>query len=307
MAIAALFVCSSISPAQDVVARNLVKVDPDRREVRVLSQALRVDMPLEFICVVAGTADHEALVRTRATPSAVHAALLGLGMEPGQPLRYSEAADQWLPPTGPPVRIEMEWSENGKIRRERVGRLIRNIETGQPMPPRRFVFVGSRVYTGTDGNVYYGADATGQIASLVNFEFPVIDVGDLASSSNELLEWETDPDVAPPAGTEVTMILSPVGADKAPATRPAVMPATADDGEEDRLAALRAEWERTILPRSRQLQEAAQAHYELMQAYQDEINKLIDEADRLRREKEKLQEQFDDLTTPQPTPLPADE
>ena len=282
-------------------ADDLVRIDPDRREVRVQCQALRVDMPLEFVCVVSGTADHEALVRTTATPSAIHAALLGLGLEPGQPLTYSEAAERWMPPSGPPVRIEMEWTQDGTNRRERVGRLIRNIETGETMPPRRFVFVGSRMYEGNDGNTYYGADGTGQIASLVNFEFPVIDVADLASSSNALLEWETNPDVAPPAGTVVTMILSPIAADEAPATRPAVVPEPED--EADRIARLRADWERTILPRSRELQAAAQAHYELMQAYQDEINELIDEADRLRREKEALQERFDDLTTPQPRPL----
>ena len=31
---------------------------------RVLCEALRVDMPLEFFCVVRGTADHEAVLRT---------------------------------------------------------------------------------------------------------------------------------------------------------------------------------------------------------------------------------------------------
>ena len=197
-----------------------VEIDRDAREVRVACEALRVDMPLEYVCVVAGTADHESLLRTRAAPSAVHAGLLALGLEPGRPLRFNEAAQRWIAPSGPPVRIEVEWEQDGRTRRERVGRLVRGVETGEPMPPRSFVFVGSRPFQ--DG---YAADATGQVVSLVNFEYPVLDVGELASSANETLEWETDPDAAPPAGTAVTMILSPVGDDDGPVTRPSTQPA----------------------------------------------------------------------------------
>jgi hypothetical protein len=198
----------------------LVVIEPAAREVRVRGEALRVDMPLEFICVVTGTADHEALLRTRARPSVVHAALLAIGLEPGRPLRFNEAAGRWLAPEGPPMKIEIEWEQDGEVRRERVGRLIRNIRTGQAMPQRRFVFVGSQMVRMRDGRQTYAADGTGQIVSLVNFEYPIIDVAELASNANETLEWETDPATAPPAGTPVTMILSPIGGD-APATRPA--------------------------------------------------------------------------------------
>ncbi len=355
---------------QAAQAQPRVTVDAEAREVRVPAEALVVDMPLEFVCVVIGTADHESLLRTPVAPSQIHAALLGLGLEPGRPLRYSEAADRWLAPSGPPVRIDVEWQDaEGNTVRERVGRLLKNVETGQSMPPRRFVFVGSRLY----GDGLYAADATGQVVSLVNFESPVVDVAELASNANELLEWVVDTDVAPPMGTLVTMILMPVGDDgDAPATRPADEPTLrvvlvkvladgryevdglAVDGEspvqairaklepdadvrvtaakdvtegrveevirnlaaagieasvaevpaepsvEDRIAALRGDWERAVLPRADALREAAQVHYELMQAYQDEINRLVDEADRLRREMDILQERFDDLTTPRP-------
>ena len=214
--IVALLLLASPAAAQ-------VEIDREAREVRVACEALRVDMPLEYVCVVAGTADHESLLRTRAVPSAIHAGLLALGLEPGRPLRFNEAAQRWIAPSGPPVRIEVEWEQDGRTRRERVGRLVRGVETGEPMPPRTFVFVGSRPFD--DG---YAADATGQVVSLVNFEYPVLDVGELASSANETLEWETDPDAAPPAGTAVTMILSPIGDDPAPATRPATRPSPAD-------------------------------------------------------------------------------
>jgi biopolymer transport protein ExbD len=364
-----------------------VEIDREANEVRVAAQALRVDMPLEFICVVTGTADHESLLRTTVRPSEIHAALLALGLEPGRPVRYSEAANAWLPPTGPPVRVDVEFERDGRVIRERVGRLVRNVKTGQAMPPRTFVFVGSRLYETPDGQMAYAADATGQVVTLVNFDTPVIDVAELASSANETLEWEHDPDAMPEAGTPVTMILSPVGGDVViPATRPAdeaqpvvVVKLGADrtlrvgtedvtreqvaeavrrktqqaeevrvrlvvernvqfqraldildlfekagidnvalrvadpeeqsvvDSKADQLAALRQQWEARVLPQSDALQQAAQTHYEVMQAYQTEINALLDRADKLRREMDELQRRFDDLTTPRPMPVEDEE
>ena len=61
-------------------------------------------------------------------------------------------------------------------------------------------------------NGNYAADSTGYLEpSIVNFDLTVIDVPQLASSSNELLEWERNPDTTPKAGTKVTMVIEPVG------------------------------------------------------------------------------------------------
>ena len=226
-----LLLLPAFAAAQEADAPPPVEIDRAARQVRVACEALRVDTPLEFVCVVTGTADHESLLRTRAAPSAVHAALLVLGLEPGRPLRFNDAAGEWLPPQGPPLRVFVEWvGPDGAVRRERVGRLIRDVRTKLSMPPRTFAFVGSRSYDAGGGLDGYAADATGQVVSLVNFDSPVIDVPQLASNANETLEWEIDPDAAPPQGTAVTMILEPVAA-QAAATQPATRPG--DDGVVD--------------------------------------------------------------------------
>ena len=189
-------------------------IDREKGQVRVLCQALRVDMPLEFFCVLWGTADHESVLRTRVKPSDIHAALLALGLEPGSPLRFLPQSKTWLPPTGPPVAVFVEWEHEGRFHREPAGRLMKDLETGQPMPHRPFVFSGSRVLE--DG--VYGADITGQLVSLVNFEYSLMDVPELASNANETLEWEINPDMMPPEGQMVWMVLEPVAADDLPAT-----------------------------------------------------------------------------------------
>ena len=307
---ACLASCPSRPAAAQGAAEPLLSVDRDRREVRVACQALRVDMRLEFFCVGVGGPDHETVLRTKVRPAEIHAALLGLGVEPGQPLRNVPGTRQFLPPSGPPIRVEVEWQQDGRLVRERAGRLIRDVRTGRPMPNQPFVFVGSKFTD--DGQ--YAADLTGQVVSLVNFEFTTIDVPRLASNANETLEWETNPDVAPPAGTPVTMILTALAADAVPATEPATRPATnpatnpttqPGDDAESRLATLRRAWEQSVLPQGAALRRAAQTHYEVMRAYQDEINEKLDEVERLRREMDALQERYNELTTPQPIPQPA--
>src|SRR5688500_9864955 len=86
-----------------------VKVDVKARQVRVECQAINANMPLEFFGVMSGTAEHQSVLRTDAKPSHILLGLLMLGLEPGEPVRYSEAAMKWIPPQGPPLHITCEW------------------------------------------------------------------------------------------------------------------------------------------------------------------------------------------------------
>jgi hypothetical protein len=184
-----------------------VEIDLNQRQVRVECETLHVEMLLEFFCVVAGGPEHETVLRTRAKPSHIHLGLLMLGLKPGEPLRYSPAADRWLPPSGPPLRISMEYERDGQTVRHPASRWMRNAETKQEMPETTWIFAGSRIME--DGN--YAADITGYVVSIVNFDLTVIDVPELVSSSNELLEWEAYLDRIPEPGTKVWMIIEPVG------------------------------------------------------------------------------------------------
>lgn len=180
-----------------------VAIDRAAGEVRIDCEALRVDAPLEFLCVVRGTSEHEAVLRTAARPSHVHLALLLLGLEPGAPVRWSDEEQRWLAPSGPPIAIDAQWTSEGRTVRKPADRLVRPLRREGPTAPLRWVFAGSRVME--DG--VYAADVTGYVVSLVNFELSPIDVPQLASSSNDLLEWEINPDEMPPRGSAVTLIL----------------------------------------------------------------------------------------------------
>jgi hypothetical protein len=64
--------------------------------------------------------------------------------------------------------------------------------------------------------------------------------------------------------------------------------------------ALRSKWEQKVAPQNKALREAAQAHYEVINALRREQNRLIDEADRVQRVIDQLQKEYQDMTTPRP-------
>ena len=289
---------------QPGVAKNLphINVDVKARQVRVDCQMLGVEAPLEFFCVLSGTNEHESVLRTSAKPSNIHLALLMLGLEPGEPVKFSEAAKKWMPPHGPPLSITVEFKKDGKLIRMPATRLMRSIKTKDAMPQHAFIFAGSQL--GPDGA--YAADITGYVVSIVNFDLSLIDVPQLASNANETLEWQVNKDVGPDAGAPVTMIIEPMG-DAAPGSEPATQradaarePANESPADPPQIAKLRERWNSAMTPHRSELRDAAQAHYEVLTQLRREQQKLIDEADRIQRLIDELEKRYQQMTTPQP-------
>jgi hypothetical protein len=324
LALTASFVIPFTVPAEDAKPQAakvgklpFITFDAQRKQVRVECEALGVEAPLEFFCVRNGGSEHETVLRTPAKPSDIHTALLAVGLQPGKPLSYSEAANKWVPPQGPPLNINLEWEQDGKSVSVPAYRTMRDLKTKKEMRPTHWVYCGSRVMD--DGA--FAADVTGYVVSVVNFDLTLIDIPELASNSNETLEWERNPDAAPPARTKVVMVIEPVAngpgekgkdAGAAPAkpqeksdagdVRPSKLNTEITDVTVDRrkMDALREHWMQAVRPHSAALREAAQAHYEVIAAMRAEQQRLIDEADRLQRSIDALEKEYQDLTTPRP-------
>ena len=290
-----------------------VTFDANKRQVRVDCEALGVEAPLEFFCVRVGGSEHESVLRTPAKPSDIHTALLAVGMLPGKPVTFSEALNKWIPPQGPPLNIHLEWEKDGKLVNVPAYRTMRDLKNKKEMKPLHWVFCGSRVME--DGS--FAADVTGYVVSVVNFDLTLIDIPDVASNSNETLEWERNPDVAPPAHTKVTMVIEPAGNGADNKDAPAKKESRSEAGsagpgaqvnaavtdvtvDQRRMDALRGHWLAAVRPHAAALREAAQAHYEVISAMRAEQQRLIDEADRLQRAIDTLEKEYQDLTTPRP-------
>jgi hypothetical protein len=260
---------------------------------------LGVEAPLEFFCVLVGTNEHESVLRTAAKPSNIHLALLMLGLEPGSPVRFSEAAQKWLPPHGPPLKITAEFQKDGKLVRIPATSLMRSIKTKEPMPQHPFIFAGSQL--GPDGT--YAADITGYVVSIVNFDLSLIDVPELASNANETLEWQVNKDLAPAPGSAVTMIIEPMAnSGGLPATQKsdAQPQGTDSPAEQQQLARLRERWNSAIAPHQNDLRDAAKVHYQVITELRRQQQHLLSEADDIQRLIDELNQRYQELTTPQP-------
>ncbi|MBC8107698.1 MAG: hypothetical protein H7Z14_13990 [Anaerolineae bacterium] len=291
--------CAVSQPAIQPADKKLPHIDVDitSKQVRIECQMLGVEGALEFFCVLSGTNEHESVLRTAAMPSNIHLALLMLGMQPGEPVKYSEAAKKWMPPHGPPLSISAEFQKDGKLVRVPITRMMRSIKTREPMPQHAFIFAGSQL--GPDGA--YAADITGYVVSIVNFDLSLIDVPQLASNANETLEWQVNKDIAPEPGANVMMIIEPMG--DLPATQKAdasLDPASVTP-EAPQLAKLRERWNAAVAPHRNELRDAAQAHYEVLTQLRREQQQLIDQADRIQRLIDELEKQYQRMTTPQPS------
>jgi hypothetical protein len=273
-----------------------VRVDVNARQIRVECETLAVPDPLEFFCVTRNGPEHEAVLRTDARPSHIHAALLMLGLEPGSPMKFVEARQGWTAPFGPPVRVSVEYkTSGGQVVIVPAERLMRGIRSQKPMPPTTWIFAGSRQTE--DGQ--YLADATGYVVSIVNFEMTLIDVPRLASSANATLEWEYAANAGPARGTPVTMILEPV-LDAGPAAEPANAEPPTDGAQPDELAALRSRWRAAVHPHRQALRDAAQTHFDTIAELKAKQARLIDEADRLQRLIDDLEREYNEMTAPKP-------
>jgi hypothetical protein len=195
------------SPASQPGVGNLphIQVDVGKKTVRMECEALAVTVPLEFVACVKGTSEHESVMRSEARPSHLHLALLIIGLTPGQGVHYDEEAKKWVPPSGAPMKLSVEFEKAGKLVTLPAEQTMRDIKTKKPMPPVTWVFTGSHVMP--DKN--YAADRLGYLVTVVNFQYSPVDLPALVSDADETLEWEMNPEVVPAKGTKMTLIFQP--------------------------------------------------------------------------------------------------
>jgi hypothetical protein len=179
------------------------------------------DVYLELMVCSPDTREHESLVMTRAKPSHLHAALLAIGLKPGQPGSWKVEAGKLvpLPPTGDPLAITASYrATDGSEVTCPIADWVITAETHQPFVPRdafapRWLFAGS-VFVTRRGNEVYDADGAGTVIGLTTFGSEVVAWRDTISpeASIDTPDWIADAKKVPPAGTPVIVRIRPVTA-----------------------------------------------------------------------------------------------
>ena len=206
-----------------------ITIDAENKRVDVAAKIALDEGLLELIACTTDTKEHESLVIIDAVPMHIHAALLLIGASNGHPARAEPANEEkteWLhlPPRGDPIAISLVYPDP-KDKDKTIERPISDFlkraepdpvldEDGQEglEPPAKvfetFLFAGSAIVKGQDGEQQYVADESGNVVSISTFGDELLCLPSRISQENTALVWSVNDQHLPKAGTKVTMRLT---------------------------------------------------------------------------------------------------
>lgn len=200
-----------------------ITIDAKDRRVDVESVVCLTEGFLELIACGKDSKEHESVIMVEAKPSHIHAALLLIGAEAGNPAMrkpLNEEATRWahLPPRGQAVKISLVFPKEGGGTVERpVSDFIAPTkdETGlreaaeiEEKFPDTFLFTGS-LFHGEGEERKYIADLSGHVISIATFGDEVFSLSEVHGQENGSLDWQIKPDSLPEIGTKVILRLRP--------------------------------------------------------------------------------------------------
>jgi hypothetical protein len=193
-----------------------ITVDKDKRTIKIDAKIaprklphLKDIYPLEVVACwphPKGKKAHETVVTIEAKPSAVHQALVDLGLKPGTPV-MGESKD---PPQGPEVNLYLEWpGPDGEVKRVSIDKTM--VDNNGKLFPKsvKWRFTGSVMSKAdpTKNELSYGADQSGTLIAI----FPVTDQTVLQTSltmaEEKFLKLELNTKILPKEGTAVKLVI----------------------------------------------------------------------------------------------------
>ncbi|MCG8433288.1 MAG: YdjY domain-containing protein [Gammaproteobacteria bacterium] len=163
--------------------------------------------PLEMFACTKNTKEHESVVSANTQAFPIHAALLALGAEPGEPVQFHP---EYVPPSGTEIEIKVEWIDDSGIKQSvQAQEWVRDLNTGKQMT-HPWVFAGSLFWNDPNsGRQIYQAEG-GDFICVSNFATAMLDIPVESTDANSGLYYEAFTERLPPLGTPVRLVLKPV-------------------------------------------------------------------------------------------------
>lgn len=182
-------------------------IDPERKRVVMVGDVCLREGQLEMLVCPQGTKEHEAVLHAPVDPYKVHAALLAVGAEPGNPARF---VPDYQPARGTQVEVWLFWTdENGERQRARGQDWVRRVGTDKSLE-HPWVFGGSGFWVDeSTGEKHYQADQ-GDFICVSNFPTAMLDLPIESSDKAGQLAFDAFTERIPPLGTKVTIVLRPL-------------------------------------------------------------------------------------------------
>jgi hypothetical protein len=183
-------------------------VEGDKRYVQVDAVVCLREGPLEQLLTRKERKEYEAILAADIDARDLHKALLLTGAEPGKPVTYQP---KFTAPTGPTVKVSVQWEEKGKLRTEPAQRWVMNGTTKKELDSD-WVFAGSRFVKDpldeSKPDHYMAND--GDVICVANFESALLDLPFNSSKAWSERSYVANTERIPPRDTKVTLILEPV-------------------------------------------------------------------------------------------------
>jgi hypothetical protein len=182
-------------------------LDPKQKAVIVDGQVSLREGMLEMFACTRNTKEHESIISANTKAFLVHAALLGLGAEPGHPVQF---VPKYRPPSGTEIDVSVMWlDENGKEKTAKAQDWVMDIQTKKSMK-HPFVFAGSFFRTDPETKKQYYQAEGGDFICVSNFSTATLDIPVESSPTESELLFEAYTERIPPLGAPVRIILKPM-------------------------------------------------------------------------------------------------
>ena len=179
-----------------------VRIDWRARRVVVSGRVVFREGVLEYLACYPGK-EHESVVLLDGRAEHVLLALGLVGLRPGTPPRWDEAAERFTGPTGDLIDVRLWWQEDGTYHAGDGFDWLQEYEFGRPPIARPWVFTGSRRLRG--GGV--AADRMGDGIAVVDKPDALMNLSRSHTESNADLWCLANTPAIPPLGTRVWIVL----------------------------------------------------------------------------------------------------
>ncbi len=114
---------AELEGARALNPQGTVLIQLQQKRVLLKTKVVCPDCILEMVLVPEGNREHETILSIRSQAFVIHAALLGIGLEPGKPAAFSP---EFVAPSGPIIQIEAVWQDaSGQVRRRPLKEWVR--------------------------------------------------------------------------------------------------------------------------------------------------------------------------------------
>ncbi len=167
----------------EALQKDGVVLEKERNCCRVKAVMSTPNRPLELVAAIEGGQLYESLLELFVKPSALRAALIALGAQPGAPAQ----PEKRLGPTGTRLWLYLHWK--GLEKPVPVEEFILNGQTGQPMKDPKWVFSGSTFESNfRTGEEFYVPDESRVVIALTwNFTYQCVISCDHQDAGDEFL------------------------------------------------------------------------------------------------------------------------